>query len=126
MTTSRRDESLIRPAPASVEHRAVTSAARLLLGSPVVLVTTNLRGKHNVMPLAWCDPLSSDPPLIGIAPKISAGRIRHQLPRLVGQQEIPALLEISRGYVVAGFDRRQPQGGNRADAAAGALLGEIG
>jgi flavin reductase (DIM6/NTAB) family NADH-FMN oxidoreductase RutF len=67
MTTSRRDEGLIRPAPASVEHRAVTSAARLLLGSPVVLVTTSLRGKHNVMPLAWCAPLSSDPPLIGIA-----------------------------------------------------------
>lgn len=45
----------------------MTAAARLLLGSPVVLVTTSLRGKHNVMPLAWCAPLSSDPPLIGIA-----------------------------------------------------------
>ncbi len=45
----------------------MTDAARLLLGGPVVLVTTSFHGKHNVMPLAWCAPLSSNPPLIGIA-----------------------------------------------------------
>lgn len=67
MSDDRRNEGLIRPAPESVEHRPVTAASRLLLGAPVVLVTTSYRGKHNVMPLAWCAPLSSDPPLIGIA-----------------------------------------------------------
>ncbi len=67
MTDDRRDAGLIRPAPESVEHRPVTAASRLLLGAPVVLVTTSYRGRHNVMPLAWCAPLSGDPPLIGIA-----------------------------------------------------------
>lgn len=61
------DEPLLRLPPAGIERRPVTAATRLLLGGPVVLLTTSWRGKHNVMPLAWCAPLSADPPLLGIS-----------------------------------------------------------
>lgn len=53
--------------PGHTVTRPAADASRLLLGGPVVLVTTTWRGKSNVMPLAWHMPLSSDPPLIGIA-----------------------------------------------------------
>jgi flavin reductase (DIM6/NTAB) family NADH-FMN oxidoreductase RutF len=58
---------LFREPPEGVERRPVTYASRVLMGGPVVLVTTSYRGQHNVMPLAWHAPLSSDPPLIGIS-----------------------------------------------------------
>jgi flavin reductase (DIM6/NTAB) family NADH-FMN oxidoreductase RutF len=61
------DDPLIRPAPEHTEARPNTEAARLLLGGPVVLVTTTWRGRANVMPLSWHTPLSSAPPVIGIA-----------------------------------------------------------
>jgi flavin reductase (DIM6/NTAB) family NADH-FMN oxidoreductase RutF len=67
MTSGRGDEHLLNPAPEHIERRPVTTAGRLLLGGPVVLVTASYRGQANVMPLAWCAPLSSDPPLIGIS-----------------------------------------------------------
>jgi len=42
-------------------------ARRLLVGGPLVLVTTAWRGQDDVMPAAWTMPLSSNPPLIGLA-----------------------------------------------------------
>lgn len=61
------DEELMRFPPDGIERRPVTAASRLLLGGPVTLLTTSHRGKSNVMPLAWCAPLSADPPLLGVA-----------------------------------------------------------
>jgi flavin reductase (DIM6/NTAB) family NADH-FMN oxidoreductase RutF len=42
-------------------------ARRLLVGGPLVLVSTTWRGNHDVMPAAWTMPLSADPPFIGVA-----------------------------------------------------------
>lgn len=53
--------------PEHIERRPVTAAARMLQGGPVTLVTTSDRGKTNVLPVAWHTPLSSQPPLVGIA-----------------------------------------------------------
>ncbi|MPZ98725.1 MAG: hypothetical protein GEU80_05175 [Dehalococcoidia bacterium] len=61
------DDPLLRPAPEGIERRPVTMASRVLMGGPVTLVTASWRGKHNVMPLGWYMPLSSQPPLIGIS-----------------------------------------------------------
>jgi flavin reductase (DIM6/NTAB) family NADH-FMN oxidoreductase RutF len=61
------DSSLFQPAPESIERRPVSTASRLLMGGPVVLLTSSWRGRANVMPLAWHMPVSSDPPLIAIA-----------------------------------------------------------
>ena len=37
-----------------------------LLGSgPVVLISSSLNGKHNIMPIAWTTMLDFDPPIIG-------------------------------------------------------------
>ena len=58
---------MIEPPPEGVERRPVTSAARILLGGPVALVTTHDRGSDNVLPVAWHMPLSAEPPLVGIA-----------------------------------------------------------
>ena len=60
-------ESLFQPAPESIERRPVSTASRVLMGGPVVLVTSRWRGRANVMPLAWHMPVSSDPALIAIA-----------------------------------------------------------
>lgn len=60
-------DALLRPPPEEIERRPVTVASHLLLGGPVALLTTSYRGKHNVMPLAWCAPLSAQPPLLGVA-----------------------------------------------------------
>jgi len=61
------DSSLLQPAPETIERRPPSTAARLLLGGPVALVTTSWRGQTNVMPLAWHMPVSTDPALIAIA-----------------------------------------------------------
>jgi flavin reductase (DIM6/NTAB) family NADH-FMN oxidoreductase RutF len=61
------DADLISLPPEGIERRPVTAASRLLLGGPVTLLTVTYRGQHNVMPLAWCAPLSSSPPLLGVA-----------------------------------------------------------
>lgn len=53
--------------PPEVERRPVTTAARLLQGGPVALVTTADRGAANVIPVAWHMPLSARPPLVAIA-----------------------------------------------------------
>ncbi len=42
-------------------------ARRLLVGGPLVLVTTTWRGNDDVMPAAWTMPLSAEPPLVGVA-----------------------------------------------------------
>jgi len=42
-------------------------ALRLLVGGPVVLVTTRWRDQTDVMPAIWTAPLSRTPPLIGVA-----------------------------------------------------------
>jgi len=60
-------DSLLQPASEAIERRHVSTAARVLMGGPVVLVTTSWRGRTNVMPLAWHMPISSDPALIAIA-----------------------------------------------------------
>lgn len=65
MTSSH--DTLLNAPPPQAEQRPPAFASRILLGGPVVLVTTTWRGKQNVMPLAWHSPLSSDPPLVGIA-----------------------------------------------------------
>ncbi len=41
-------------------------ARRLLVAGPVVLVTTKWRAASDVMPVAWCMPLSAQPPFVGI------------------------------------------------------------
>ena len=74
------NDPLIRPAPEHLEDRPNAAAARLLLGGPVVLVTSMWHGKANVMPLAWHMPVSADPPLVAIAveqSRHSADVIRH-------------------------------------------------
>jgi flavin reductase (DIM6/NTAB) family NADH-FMN oxidoreductase RutF len=53
--------------PADVERRPLGSAARLLQGGPVALVTVADRGASNVLPVAWHTPISSRPPLVAIA-----------------------------------------------------------
>lgn len=42
-------------------------ARRLLVCGPLALVTTSWRGQDDVMPAAWCMPLSADPPFVGVA-----------------------------------------------------------
>ena len=69
-----------RPAPEHLEDRPSAAALRLLLGGPVVLVTTAWRGRMNVMPLAWHMPISTDPAMIAIAverSRYTADVIRH-------------------------------------------------
>ncbi len=60
-------DALLQPAPESFERRHVSTAPRVLMGGPVVLVTTSWRGRTNVLPLAWHMPVSTDPALIAIA-----------------------------------------------------------
>lgn len=42
-------------------------ANRLLSGGVVALVTSTWRGQSNVIPISWHTPLSSSPPLVGVA-----------------------------------------------------------
>lgn len=43
-----------------------TDARRMLNPGPVAIVTTAWRGVANAAPIAWCAPLSMEPPLVGI------------------------------------------------------------
>ncbi len=58
---------MLRPPPEGSASRPVAEAGRLLLGGPVVLLTTTWRGQTNVMPVAWHTPLSAKPPVVGVA-----------------------------------------------------------
>ncbi len=80
--------------PEHTQVRPTSEASRLLLGGPVVLVTTTWRGRPNVMPLSWHMPLSSDPPLLGIAVEQS----RHTAEMISHSQEF-ALNFPKRPYV---------------------------
>lgn len=72
-----------REPPEGIERRPIEFASRLLMGGPVTLVTSAFRGEHNVMPLAWHMPLSSDPPLIGI----SVAQSRHSVDMISHAEE---------------------------------------
>lgn len=43
-----------------------TDARRMLNPGPVAIVTTSWRGFSNAAPIAWCAPLSMQPPMVGI------------------------------------------------------------
>lgn len=58
---------VLRGEPEGTEPRAPSAALRLLTGGAVSLLTARYRGRENVMPVAWQTPLSSDPPLLGVA-----------------------------------------------------------
>ena len=69
--------------PEDSEARPTNEGARLLLGGPVVLLTTTYKGVRNVMPLSWFMPVSSDPPLVAI----SVGEQRHTADMISHSQE---------------------------------------
>ena len=52
-------------------------ARRLLVASPVVLVTTKWRAASDVMPVAWSMPLSAEPPFVGIC--VHSSRHTHDM-----------------------------------------------
>ena len=58
---------ILRGEPEGAEPRGPAAALRLLTGGAVSLLTSRYRGRVNVMPVAWQAPLSSVPPLLGIA-----------------------------------------------------------
>ncbi|MDA0256686.1 MAG: flavin reductase family protein [Chloroflexi bacterium] len=60
-------DQILRGEPPGAESRPAATALRLLTGGAVALLTARYRGHTNVMPVAWQAPLSSDPPLIGVA-----------------------------------------------------------
>jgi len=62
---------------------AVTKFHRLLNAGPVVLVTTAVKGKQNVAPVAWVTPLSMRPPLVGIC--LWPGTFTHELVKRGGE-----------------------------------------
>ncbi|MCK9486707.1 MAG: flavin reductase family protein [Dehalococcoidia bacterium] len=88
------DDPFLQFAPEDTEVRPNAEASRLLMGGPVVLVTTTWRGTPNVMPLSWYTPLSSDPALIGI----SVEQSRHTAEMISHSQEF-ALNFPKRPYV---------------------------
>jgi len=69
--------------PENTEARPTSEGGRLLLGGPVVLVTTTYRGVPNVMPLSWYMPVSAAPPLVAI----SVGEGRHTAEMIAHSQE---------------------------------------
>ena len=60
-------DDILRGEPEGVEPREPAAALRLLTGGAVSLLTSRYRGRVNVMPVAWQAPLSSVPPLVGVA-----------------------------------------------------------
>jgi flavin reductase (DIM6/NTAB) family NADH-FMN oxidoreductase RutF len=54
-------------------------ALRLLVGGPVVLVTTRWRDETDVMPAIWTTPLSRTPPFVGVA--VNPARHTHDMIR---------------------------------------------
>ncbi len=50
---------------------------RLINHGPVLLLTTEEKGKPNAMAIAWYAPVSHDPPLLGVA--VSPGNYSHRL-----------------------------------------------
>lgn len=71
---------MVNELPDGIETRPAAQVGRLLQGGPVLLVTTFDRGRANVLPVAWQTPLSSQPPLVGVAierSRHSARMIQH-------------------------------------------------
>lgn len=58
-------------------------ATRLIAPGPVVLVTSQYRGKKNVMAAGWLAPVSSDPPMAAVA--VHPGRYTYDLIEKSGQ-----------------------------------------
>lgn len=77
------DDPFQNMSPEDSETRPASEGSRLLLGGPVVLLTTTYRGVRNVMPLSWFMPVSSDPPLVAI----SVGEQRHTAEMIAHSQE---------------------------------------
>jgi len=61
----------------------ISKAHRLINDGPVVLVTAAYKGRMNVMAAAWTTPISSRPPLVGVA--IHLGRFTHDLIKRSGE-----------------------------------------
>jgi len=77
------DDPFQNMSPEDSETRPASEGSRLLLGGPVVLLTTTYKGVRNVMPLSWFMPVSSDPPLVAI----SVGEQRHTAEMIAHSQE---------------------------------------
>jgi len=77
------DDPFQNMSPEDSEPRPASEGSRLLLGGPVVLLTTTYKGVRNVMPLSWFMPVSSDPPLVAI----SVGEQRHTAEMIAHSQE---------------------------------------
>jgi flavin reductase (DIM6/NTAB) family NADH-FMN oxidoreductase RutF len=75
-------------------------ARRLLVPGPLVLITTAWRSQSDVMPCAWTMPLSSEPPLVGVAVHSS----RHTLDMLRFSEEFalnipgPSLMNFAQYF----------------------------
>ncbi|MDN5346661.1 MAG: hypothetical protein PWP65_225 [Clostridia bacterium] len=83
-------------------------AYRLLNPGCVVLVTAAYQGRRNVMTLAWQTPLSSRPPLVGIA--VAVSHFTHELIAASGEfaLNIPGpnlLTAVQRCGKISGRDR---------------------
>ena len=61
----------------------ISKAHRLINDGPVVLVTAAYKGRMNVMAAAWTTPISSRPPLVGVA--IHLGGFTHDLIKRSGE-----------------------------------------
>ncbi|MCY4640772.1 MAG: flavin reductase family protein [Chloroflexi bacterium] len=60
-------DEILRGEPEGAQPRERAAALRLLTGGAVSLLTSRYHGRVNVMPVAWQAPLSSQPPLLGVA-----------------------------------------------------------
>jgi flavin reductase (DIM6/NTAB) family NADH-FMN oxidoreductase RutF len=58
-------------------------ATRLIASGPVVLITSQYRGKKNLMAAGWLAPVSSDPPMVAVA--VHPGRYTYGLIEKSGQ-----------------------------------------
>ncbi len=61
----------------------LTRATRLLAPGPVTLLTSQYRGKKNVMAAGWVAPVSSNPPMVMVA--VFPGRYTHDMIQKSGQ-----------------------------------------
>jgi flavin reductase (DIM6/NTAB) family NADH-FMN oxidoreductase RutF len=67
----------------------------------VVLISTEYKGKANIMAAAWCFPLSADPPLFGVA--ISKKRHTYEMIKKAGSFSINTVAEdMKQGMFICG------------------------